>query len=170
MGSQRVGHDWVTELNYLSDIVPWIYFLLPLYKYKEFDFRSYLNGQVVFSTFFNLSLNLAIRNSWLKSEFGNKEFMVWATVSLWSCFCWLFRASPSLTAKNIISLISVLTNWWCSCVESCLCCWMRVSAMTSAFSWQNSISLCPASFSIPRPNLLVLQVFLDFLLLHSSCL
>ena len=27
--------------------------------------------------------------------------------------------------------------------------------MTSAFSWQNSISLCPASFCIPRPNLLV---------------
>ena len=25
--------------------------------------------------------------------------------------------------------------------------------MTSAFSWQNSISLCPASFGIPRPNL-----------------
>jgi len=25
--------------------------------------------------------------------------------------------------------------------------------MISAFSWQNSISLCPASFRIPRPNL-----------------
>ena len=25
--------------------------------------------------------------------------------------------------------------------------------MTSAFSWQNSISLCPASFHTPRPNL-----------------
>ena len=25
--------------------------------------------------------------------------------------------------------------------------------MTSGFSWQNSISLCPASFHIPRPNL-----------------
>ena len=25
--------------------------------------------------------------------------------------------------------------------------------MTSAFSWQNSISLCPASFCSPRPNL-----------------
>ena len=25
--------------------------------------------------------------------------------------------------------------------------------MTTAFSWQNSISLCPASFHIPRPNL-----------------
>ena len=33
-----------------------------------------------------------------------------------------------------------------------LCCWKRVFAMTSAFSWQNSISLCPASFRIPRPN------------------
>ena len=27
--------------------------------------------------------------------------------------------------------------------------------MTSAFSWQNSISLCPASFYTPRPNLSV---------------
>ena len=34
-----------------------------------------------------------------------------------------------------------------------LCCWKRVFAMTSAFSWQNSVSLCPASFCIPRPNL-----------------
>ena len=29
-----------------------------------------------------------------KSEFGNKKFMIWATVSSWSCFCWLYRASP----------------------------------------------------------------------------
>ena len=34
-----------------------------------------------------------------------------------------------------------------------LCCWKRVFAMNSAFSWQNSISLCPASFCTPRPNL-----------------
>ena len=32
--------------------------------------------------------------------------MIWATVSSWSYFCWLYRASPSLAAKNIISLIS----------------------------------------------------------------
>ena len=25
--------------------------------------------------------------------------------------------------------------------------------MTSEFSWQNSVSVCPASFRIPRPNL-----------------
>ena len=46
--------------------------------------------------------------------------MIWATVSSWSYFCWLYRASPSLAAKNIISLISVLTIWWCPCVESSL--------------------------------------------------
>ena len=55
-----------------------------------------------------------------KSEFGNKEFMIWATVSSQSCFCWLYRASPSLAAKNIINLISVLAIWWCPCVESSL--------------------------------------------------
>ena len=46
--------------------------------------------------------------------------MIWATVSSWSCFCWLYRASPSLATKNIINLISVLATWWCLCVESSL--------------------------------------------------
>ena len=53
-----------------------------------------------------------------KSEFGSKEFMIWATVSSWSSFCWLNRASPSLPAKNIINLILVLIIWLFSCVES----------------------------------------------------
>ena len=38
--------------------------------------------------------------------------MIWATVSSRSCFFWLYRASPSLGARNIINLISVLTIWW----------------------------------------------------------
>ena len=46
--------------------------------------------------------------------------MIWATISTQSCFCWLYRASPSLAAKNIINLILVLTVWWCSCVKSSL--------------------------------------------------
>ena len=46
--------------------------------------------------------------------------MIWTTVSSWSCFCWLYRASPSLAAKNIINLILVLTIWWCPCIESSL--------------------------------------------------
>ena len=87
-----------------------------------------------------------------KSEFGNKEFMIWATVSSWSCFCWLCIPSPSLAGKNIVDLISVLTIWWCPHVESFLVLLEWVFAMTCAFSWQNSISLCPASFCTPRPN------------------
>ena len=44
--------------------------------------------------------------------------MIWATVSSWSCFCWIYSAFQSLAVKNIINLILVLTIWWCSCVES----------------------------------------------------
>ena len=46
--------------------------------------------------------------------------MIWATVSSQSCFCWLYRASPSLAAKNIINLILILAIWWCLCVECSL--------------------------------------------------
>ena len=59
MGSQRVRHDWVTELNW----------------------TEWLNCFPHFPQF--------------KPEFFNKEFMIWATVSSRSCFCWLYRASPS---------------------------------------------------------------------------
>ena len=33
------------------------------------------------------------------------------------------------------------------------CCWKRVLATTSAFSWPNFVSFCPASFCTPRPIL-----------------
>ena len=79
--------------------------------------------------------------------------MIWAIVSSRSCFCWLFRASPSLAGKNVINLISLLTILWCPCVDFLLCCWKRVLAMTSVFSWQNSVSLCSASLCAPRPKL-----------------
>ena len=46
--------------------------------------------------------------------------MIWAIVISRSCFCCLYRASPSLAAKNIINLILVLTICWCLCVESSL--------------------------------------------------
>ena len=72
-------------------------------------FRSYLNSPVVFPIFFHLSLNLAIRSSWSEP---------WSAPGL--IFFWLYRASPSLAAKNIINLISLLTIWWCQCVEPSL--------------------------------------------------
>ena len=46
--------------------------------------------------------------------------MIWATVSSRCCFCWLYRAFPSLAAKNIVSPIPALAIWWCPCVESSL--------------------------------------------------
>ena len=90
----------------LSDLIPWIYLSLPLCDHKEFDL-----GHTWMVSWFSLLS---------KSEFRNKEFIIWATVSSLSCFCWLYRASPSLAAKNIINLILVLAIWWCPCVESSL--------------------------------------------------
>ena len=55
-----------------------------------------------------------------KSEFYNKDFVIWTIVSFQCYFCWLYRASPTSAAKNIINLILVLTIQWFSCVESSL--------------------------------------------------
>ena len=59
--------------------------------------------------------------------------MIWTTVSSRSCFSSVYRASPSLAAKNIINLISVMTIWWCPCIEfslvlleECVCCYQCV--------------------------------------------
>ena len=65
-----------------------------------------------------------------------------------------------MSGDNLPFWTSVLSwvkgDWWktiFTIVIVALCCWKRVFAMTSVFSWQNSISLCPTSFRIPRPNL-----------------
>ena len=92
------GTSVYSSLGTLSDLIPWIYSSVPLYNHNGF----YL-GLPERSSGFPYFLQF-------KSEFGNKEFMIWATVSSWSCFCCLYRASPCLAAKNIINLISVLTN------------------------------------------------------------
>ena len=62
----------------------------------------------------------------------------------------------------------MLTIWWCPCVESSLLCWKRMFPMTSALSQENSVSLCPASFCTPRPNLPVTPGISWLLFLHSS--
>ena len=78
--------------------------------------------------------------------------MVCATVSFQSYFCWVFRASPSFPANNKISLILVLTVWWCPCVESSLVlleegiCYDQYSLLAELY-WP-----FPASFCISRPN------------------
>jgi len=59
-------------LQALLSLIPWIYLSLPLYNHKGFDGPSDFLYVLQF-----------------KSDFCNKEFMVWTTVSSWSCFCWL---------------------------------------------------------------------------------
>ena len=81
--------------------------------------------------------------------------MIWATVSSQSCFGWLYRASQSLDAKNIINLISVLTIWWCPCVESCVV--GRGCLLWPVHSLGKSLLVFAC---IPRPNLPVTQCFL----------
>ena len=83
-----------------SDLIPWIYLSLSLYNHKEFDL-----GHTLIVQWFSL---LSSTKVWI----FNKEFMIWATGSSQSCFCWLYRASLSLAAKNIITLLSVVTIWW----------------------------------------------------------
>ena len=128
----------------LLDLIPWIYFSLPLYNRKEFDLghtwihSSVLAWRIPGTEKPGRLLSMGshrVGHDWsdsssipewssgfpyflqFKSEFCSKEFMTWATVSSQSCFCWLYKASLSLIAKNIINLISVLTIWWCPCVE-----------------------------------------------------
>jgi len=101
-----------------------------------------------------------------KSGFCN-EFMIWATVSSQSCFCWLYTTSLSSAAKNIIiNLVLILTIWWCPCVESSFGCLKRVFAMTSVFSWK-IVNLCPTSFCTPRSNLPVTP---GYLLTYYFCI
>ena len=97
--------------------------------------------------------------------------MIWATVSSWSCFCWLWRASPSFAAKNKISLISVLTIWWCPCVESSLVLleegvYYDQCILLAKFTWGQTMvevmkimvtsfkrsHACPATLTAPNPE------------------
>ena len=91
--------------------------------------------------------------------------MIWATVSSLSYFCWLYRASPSLATKDIINLISVLAIRWCPCVESSLVLLEEGVCYDQCVRLKNSISLCPAHSILQGQICLLLQVFLDFILL-----
>ena len=90
--------------------------------------------------------------------------MIWATVSSQSCFCWLCRASPSLAAKNVINLISVLTM--CR-IFSCVV--QRGSLLWPVCSLGKTLlAFALLHFELQCQTCLLLQVSLDFLLFHSS--
>ena len=90
--------------------------------------------------------------------------MIWATVSSWSCFCWLYRASPSLAAKNIINLLSVLTIWWCPCVESSLVLLEKSVCNDQCVLLAKTLLAFALLHSVLQSQIcLLFQVFLDFL-------
>ena len=78
----------------------------------------------------------------------------------------------SLDAKNIINLISVLTIWWCPCVESCLVLWCLLWPVGSLD--KTLLTFAPLHFVLQGQTCysryLLLQVSPNFLLLHSSSL
>ena len=76
---------------------------------------------------------------------ANISYSLLFPFSLLSSFFWncpLYNQSDFGVDHLVMSMCSLF-----------LCCWKRVFAMTSVFSSQNSISLCPALFCTPRPNL-----------------
>ena len=75
--------------------------------------------------------------------------MIWATVSSQSCFCWLYRASPSLAAKNIINPISILTIWWCPRVESSFALLEEGVCYVTSHNWPSEYLLLRNVYSNP---------------------
>ena len=94
--------------------------------------------------------------------------MIWATVSSQSYFCWLYRVSPSLATKNIINLILVLTIWWCTRVESSLVFLEEGACYDQCILLAKLLAFALLHSVLQGQIFLLLQVFLDFLLLHSS--
>ena len=85
--------------------------------------------------------------------------MIWATVSCQYCFWWLYRASPSAAAKNIIKLCLVLAIWWCSYVEPSLILLGMGVCYDQCVTLQNSASLCKTLLAFAK---------LDFILYFKA--
>ena len=97
------------------------------------------------------------------------ELMIWTIVSSKSCFCWLFRTSPSSAAKNIINLILVIdhlvmsTCRVISCVVGRECLLWPVNPLGKTL-----LAFALLHFVFEGQMCLLLQVPLDFQLLHSN--
>ena len=83
--------------------------------------------------------------------------MIWATVSSRSCIYWLCGVFPSLTTKNIVNLIFMLTRYLVMSICRVISCVVgKLCLLWSAWSLDKTVGLCPASFCTPRPDLPVI--------------
>ena len=96
-----LGNSIHSSYDTLPDLVPWIYLSLLLYNHKWFDIGHTWRPSV-FPYFLQF-----------KSEFCNKEFMIWASVSPKSCVCWIYSVYPSLATNNIINLVMSMCRVIC---------------------------------------------------------
>ena len=111
---------------------------------------------MVFPTFFSLSLNLAIRNAW--SEPQSAPGLIFANCrELLHLQLQKYNQSDFGVDHLVMSMCRVI-----SCVVG------RECLLWPVRSLGKTVSLCPASFYIQGQTCLLLQVSLDFLLLHSS--
>ena len=112
---------------------------------------------MVFSLFFILSLNFAIRSWW--SEPKSAPSLI---------FCRVYRASPSSTANNIINWVSVLTIRWCPCMKLPLVFLEKSVCYHQCILLAKLLASVLFHFVLQDLICLFLQVSLYFLLLHSN--
>ena len=120
-------------------------------------FRSYLNGLVVFPTFFNLSLNLAIRSSW--SEPQLTPSLVFADcIQLLHLWLQEYTQSDFGIDHLVMSMCRIF-----SCVFGRGCLLWPVHSLGKIL-----LAFVLLHFVLQGQICLLLKVFLDFLLLHTS--
>ena len=105
-----------------------------------------MNGLVVFPTFFNLSLNLAIRSSW--SEPQSAPSLVFA-----DCIELFHLWLHGICDLSIDRLVMFMCGVFCCVVGKGCLLWRRCLLWPVHSLGKTLIRLCPASFYTPRPNL-----------------
>ena len=141
----------------LSDLIPWIYLSLPMYDHKGFDLgHTWMVFRYEELKFFSFSLNLAIRSSWSEPQSAPSLVFADCIVSIFGCK--EYNQSDFVIDHLVMSMCRVFSFVF---ERGCLLWPVHSLGKTLlAFALLHSIfqgHIC-----------LLLQVFLDFLLLHSS--
>ena len=128
-GSRRVGHDLVTKQQHNKSVISSVnrfpWVLWAVLAITQTQRETHGNFWFVFS----------------HSEAHVTTWACCCHIMWWDCGNWFY-----LWVDSVRTELNHWTSSWC----------LRTAAWyEEAFSWQNSVSLCPASFCSPRPNLLV---------------
>ena len=141
----------------LLDLIPWIYLWLPLYNCKEFDLIHTWMVWWFSPTFFNIRLNISIRNSWSESQ--SVPVTVFADcIELFHLCCKEYKQSYFGVDHLVMSMCRVV-----SCVVG------RGYLLWPVDSHGKILLAFALIHFVPQGQICLLHlVSLDFLLLHSS--